>query len=315
MRSLTKLSPLCILLVLLSTSSGIADDQQLVSFRIVHADAQTVFQVAQTMLADHENVRLAVDPKSNSVLMKGSKESIEVLRTVIARIDTAPQELEVTIFLIRHKKASDLVPLIENILQQQMASQDVRMSTDDSLNTLIVSAPKEKIELISPLVDSLDQSIEENRQAKNGKIENCVVRITWLIDADPEIEARYRQPNPTLEKLVTAMGTNKVMKLPRSLTEMQSVVKASTTNGTKFSSSTNRDVNSVSIAATVKGTLQLASDGKTYELELDLEMQNGTSKVKTGTKLNLPKNHPVAFNLSDVGDLKSAAVVQLLDSN
>lgn len=318
MKSLTKLSPLCILLVLLATSSGIADDEHMVSFRIAHADAGSVYKVAEAMLADHANVRLALDTKSNSIFIKGSKESIEVLRSVVESVDTPPQKLEIMMFPLKHNHASDLLPLIKTVLQQQMANEDIRMSTDPSSNTLVVSAPKKKLELISQLVEKLDQPIEEGRQAKNGIVENCVVRITWLIDADPEIEARYRQPNPTLEKLVTAMRTNKVMKLPRSLTEIQSVVKAgafSTTGGTKFSSSTNRDVNSVPIAATVRGTLQLAPDGKSYELELDLEMQNGASKVKTGTQLNLPKNHPVAFNLSDVGDLKSAVVVQLLDSN
>lgn len=60
------------------------------------------------------------------------------------------------------------------------------------------------------------------------------------------------------------------------------------------------------------GEVDQSPSGK-YEISVSLTLvTDGTQKV--GSTIVLPKNHPVAFSISDVGEFKSAAVVEIPDS-
>ncbi|MFI2809996.1 MULTISPECIES: type II secretion system secretin GspD [Microbulbifer] len=176
------------------------------------ASAKEVKQVLSELLQsggkqanEAQPLRIAVDERSNSVLLTGDPVTRQQLKNVIMRLD---QPLEgdgnTAVIYVQYAKAADLKPILEGMSgsiqktekDQQAADVEVSIQVNESLNSLVLTAPPALLETMKGVIAKLDV-----RRAQ-VLIEAIIVEVTegtgnelgirWIAGASDDVVAGFR---------------------------------------------------------------------------------------------------------------------------
>jgi general secretion pathway protein D len=138
------------------------------------ADAKTIITVLEKLLPKQtsgqqnqsdSSFNLAVDERSNSVLMTGDQVTRQQIRSLIKRLDQPLQGIGNThVIRVQYANAVDLVPLLESVsgsIQKdakttRITNTDVSIQAHEQLNALVISAPPSLLTTIRGVVAELD---------------------------------------------------------------------------------------------------------------------------------------------------------------
>lgn len=143
--------------------------------RLEHASASEIVSILGSLEPQRgqdagrgSGARLAADTRSNSVLIRGGRESVLHMRTLIANLDT-PLEREgnTRVIYLRYANADELVNILQNASDALMETGDgkdaaagngrkVTFQADPNTNSLILTGPPGPLDEIGQITRQLD---------------------------------------------------------------------------------------------------------------------------------------------------------------
>lgn len=138
------------------------------------SDAKTVITVLEKLLPkqtsgqqnqSNSSFNLAVDERSNSILMTGDQVTRQQIRSLVKRLDQPLQGIGNThVIRVQYANAVDLVPLLESVSgsiqkdakTKRITNTDVSIQAHEQLNALVISAPPSLLATIRGVVAELD---------------------------------------------------------------------------------------------------------------------------------------------------------------
>ncbi|WP_193164163.1 type II secretion system secretin GspD [Microbulbifer hainanensis] len=114
---------------------------------------------------DVQPLRIAVDERSNSVLLTGDPVTRQQLKNVIHRLDQPLSgDGNTAVVYVQYANASDLKPILEGMSgsiqktekDQQAADVEVSIQVNESLNSLVLTAPPALLETMKGVIAKLD---------------------------------------------------------------------------------------------------------------------------------------------------------------
>jgi len=140
---------------------------------IVFADAKEIINVVNKLLPQKGGtgdqstsaLNLAVDERSNSILMTGDPVTRQQIRELIKRLDQPLQrEGNTQVILVQYANANDMVPLLQSISgsvqkgakEQGITDVDVSIQAHEQLNALVITAPPSLLNTMRGVVKQLD---------------------------------------------------------------------------------------------------------------------------------------------------------------
>ncbi|MDP5209062.1 MULTISPECIES: type II secretion system secretin GspD [unclassified Microbulbifer] len=206
---------------------------------LLFASAKEVKQVLNELLQsgggkqagrEVQPLRIAVDERSNSILLTGDPVTRQQIKTVIGRLD---QPLDgdgnTAVVYVQYANAADLKPILEGMSgsiqnaekDQQAADVEVSIQVNESLNSLVLTAPPALLETMKGVIAKLDV-----RRAQ-VLIEALIVEVTegttnelgisWIAGADDNVVAGWNNtagvdaegnPNPFSLPISSLTGLN-----------------------------------------------------------------------------------------------------------
>ena len=149
--------------------------------RLQHASASEVVRILGSLAGQGQQQgqasappRLAADPRTNSVLIRGDRESRLRMRTLIANLDTPLERQGNTrVIYLKYANAKDLVSILENVNEAQRDDEqggggsggggggggdadEVSIQADENTNALIVTGPPGRLRSLASIVRQLD---------------------------------------------------------------------------------------------------------------------------------------------------------------
>lgn len=132
-----------------------------------YGDAKEVVNVLNSLLPKqgdpNMNLNLAVDERSNSVLLTGDPVTRQQIRLLMNKLDQPLEKNGNTqVFRIQYATAKDLLPIIESFTSKSGgksaggAEADFSIQVHEQLNALIITAPPPLMKTIRGVVDQLD---------------------------------------------------------------------------------------------------------------------------------------------------------------
>ncbi|WP_299942891.1 type II secretion system secretin GspD [uncultured Microbulbifer sp.] len=206
---------------------------------LLFASAKEVKQVLNDLLQsgggkqagrEVQPLRIAVDERSNSILLTGDPVTRQQIKTVIGRLD---QPLDgdgnTAVVYVQYADAADLKPILEGMSgsiqnaekDQQAADVEVGIQVNESLNALVVTAPPALLETMKGVIAKLDVRraqvliealIVEVREGTNNEL-----GISWIAGAGDNVVAGWNNtagqdaegnPNPFSLPLSSLTGEN-----------------------------------------------------------------------------------------------------------
>lgn len=119
--------------------------------------------------ATADKLAVSVDPRSNSLFVSASPETMAVVREVIKRMDTQEQAVtgDVRLFQLKHARASSLATTLTQFFTAKEAADALTVSAnqrrvkatvlaDDRVNTILVTGGKEAFDFVERVLPQLD---------------------------------------------------------------------------------------------------------------------------------------------------------------
>lgn len=313
-------SLLLVALLLAIPSRGYCQDGQ--GFEVIaleFVDAEEIHELV-VGLAQGDAPRIVVDRRLNRIYAQGHPNSIKMLRQLVAEVDIAKPKTEtnsqIKIFQLAHAAAQDVALVIGNLATRQQAD-SLRLSVDENANSLIVSGTQAELDVLEKLIARIDQA-GARKQVDIGEPENVIVRVSWLVDStnigSDTVRNALRDTLPEHQNLASALAAPNDAASMKSLTASETSVQINPANqrANQFDNTSMRNIQNEMHIMSAKGHVRQAANGK-YELEISLDLMKNKVNLSVGSTITLPKNHPVAFSVTDVGDFRSVAVVEILD--
>lgn len=176
------------------------------------ASAKEVKQVINELLQgggkqagnDVQPLRIAVDERSNAILLTGDPVTRQQLKKVIERLDQPLSgEGNTAVVYVQYASAADLKPILEGMSgsiqktekDQQIADVEVSIQVNEELNALVLTAPPSLLETMKGVIAKLDV-----RRAQ-VLIEAVIVEVTegtgnklgvkWIAGNDDDVFAGF----------------------------------------------------------------------------------------------------------------------------
>ncbi len=120
---------------------------------------------ASTSSGQPHPTSLAVDERSNSILMTGDPVSRKQIRALIQRLDQPlAGDGNTQVIFLQYARATQLVAILESVSgsltkaekDQRLAQADISIRADESLNSLIITAPPSVLSTIKGVIAKLD---------------------------------------------------------------------------------------------------------------------------------------------------------------
>ena len=112
---------------------------------------------------------VAVDPRSNSLIVSASPENLLVIKEVLKQVDTKDlaETDNMRLYTLKHARASNLAAVLQQFLRAKRASESLGVNAseramqvavipDDRVNTLLVTGSKENFDVIDRIIQQLD---------------------------------------------------------------------------------------------------------------------------------------------------------------
>ncbi len=125
--------------------------------------------VEKSLNAQAQQVKVMVDPRSNSLVLSGDSGSVEAASQIIQQLDTRSdvQPRELRIIELKQGEANTLAPMVTTLVTEMVKDQrgpeyvpQTKVVPDAAANRLIVTGPKDELKTLSSVVDQLDQAPE-----------------------------------------------------------------------------------------------------------------------------------------------------------
>lgn len=136
------------------------------------ASAQELIQTLSKLIpntsgqqAQPNQINLAVDERSNSILMTGDPITRQQIRALVERLDQPlAGEGNTQVIFLQYARATQLVPILESVSgsvtrgekDQRLTQADISIRADESLNSLIITAPPSVLSTIKGVIAKLD---------------------------------------------------------------------------------------------------------------------------------------------------------------
>ncbi|WP_165698729.1 secretin N-terminal domain-containing protein [Bremerella volcania] len=152
-----------VLQVLASMQEPQEDEASIRRFDLKHADAATVLLVAGTHLGIPENetsgidITITTDTTGKRLYAVGSEEKLKRLDSLIQVVDV-PEETEDTPIektLVSHPVGGDNLQVVYDVLQTILADKSLRLSMQDSSNSIVALADADTHQLIRDTIEEL----------------------------------------------------------------------------------------------------------------------------------------------------------------
>ena len=149
-------------------------------------------------------VSLAVDERSNSILMTGDPVTRQQIRALVERLDQPlAGDGNTQVIFLQYARAVELVPILESVSgsvakgekDQRLAQADISIRADESLNSLIITAPPSVLSTIKGVIAKLDV-----RRAQ-VLVEALIVEVNEDLSRDLGIEWRSNNSDGEAESL------------------------------------------------------------------------------------------------------------------
>lgn len=136
--------------------------------RLEHASADEVAQVLETLQEGgregQPGPRVAVDARTNSVLIRGDEATRLEMRMLVANLDTPlVRDGDTRVRYLHYADAEEMVTILENLSQLQgeegeggPGQREVVIQADASTNALIIQAPPDRMQSIDAVIRQLD---------------------------------------------------------------------------------------------------------------------------------------------------------------
>ena len=116
-----------------------------------------------------DKLAVSVDPRSNTLFVSASPETMAVVREVIKRVDTQEQAQagDVRLFALKHARASSLATTLTQFFTAKQAADSLTVNAnqrrlpatviaDDRVNTILVTGGKEAFDFVERILPQLD---------------------------------------------------------------------------------------------------------------------------------------------------------------
>ena len=168
-----------------------------------YANAQDVYQSIQKVMphatGQHDNgqlgLNIAVDRRSNSLLLSGDPMVRKQVKKLIERLDQPlPSQVVTQVVKLSYANAKDLVPILKSVKgsvaasakDQSFKASDVQIEVDASTNSLVITAPRVLLQTMLQVIANLDvRRSQVLVQAVIVEVNNEVARslgIRWQSD-------------------------------------------------------------------------------------------------------------------------------------
>lgn len=145
-------------------------DSEIEMIRLEHASADEVARVLETLRTAQGEQQpassVAVDARTNSVLIRGDQETRVRMRTVIANLDSPlVREGDTKVRYLRYANAENMVNILKNMREVQGTEgesdgdsddSDVFIQADAATNSLVIQAPPSRMQAIESVIRQLD---------------------------------------------------------------------------------------------------------------------------------------------------------------
>jgi type II secretion system protein D len=138
-------------------------------------------EVSATLGSAEQNaLTVTVDTRTNSLLVGGTTQYVELAGSVIKELDASPaQERQTKIYRLRNAQATDIQTALRSFLDQErqtiasalgadglgaahkLLEQEVAIVAEETTNTLLLSASPRYFKAISDMIDELDQPLPQ----------------------------------------------------------------------------------------------------------------------------------------------------------
>ncbi|AMX04145.1 type II secretion system protein GspD [Microbulbifer thermotolerans] len=149
-------------------------------------------------------LRIAVDERSNSVLLTGDPVTRQQLKNVIHRLDQPlTGEGNTAVVYVQYANAADLKPILEGMSgsiqktekDQQAADVEVSIQVNESLNSLVLTAPPSLLQTMKEVIAKLDvrraQVLIEAIIVEVSEGTTSELGIKWIAGADDDVFAGF----------------------------------------------------------------------------------------------------------------------------
>ena len=135
--------------------------------------------VEKSLNAQSQQVRVQVDPRSNSLVISGSSEAVEAAWKMVQELDTRGDVglRELKVIELKSSDANSLTPMVNNLFQEMLHDQkgsdyvaQTKIIPDAVANRLVVTGPREEVEQLAALVSRLDNSPQQAPGARVFKL-------------------------------------------------------------------------------------------------------------------------------------------------
>jgi type II secretion system protein D len=156
----------------------VADDVNIETITLKTARAQDVATALAGALPKNVKVAVTPVPRSNSIILTGSREAVAFAVEQIAKLDEEPVRSGLAFRRIRLQAAdaADVRFTVEQLLQarpRQSADPQARIDATRGDNTISIYAPADQIAEIEKIIAELDQPSSEDRVTEFVKLEHA----------------------------------------------------------------------------------------------------------------------------------------------
>ncbi len=172
-----------------------------------YASAKSVVELTNKLLPknqgkgpESQSVTLAVDDRSNSVLLTGDPSSRQQIRNLIKRLDQPLSgEGNTQVIYLNYANAKDMAPILESISGSVLKSEkdnanakvEVNIQADESLNALVITAPPALLNTMKGVIAKLDvrraQVLVEALIVEIGTDLGDSLGIEWRSNSDNDL--------------------------------------------------------------------------------------------------------------------------------
>lgn len=134
------------------------DEAPIEMIRLRQADAAEVAQVIQSMEIAPPNAKVSTDRRSNALLVSGPEAFRKQVRVLVARLDAQRDTLVNQVVQVNYADAAALSDVVlRSFSNEGSPGQGVRIVPEPQTNSLLISAPQDKIGPIIAMIRHLDK--------------------------------------------------------------------------------------------------------------------------------------------------------------
>jgi hypothetical protein len=276
---------------------------ELVVFGLKHANAAEVSRVLSDLYGINSNdprvstIRVAVDPRANSVVVSAPSSRIDEIRALIARLEDSPlnaaSQRHLRVFPLHFAEPDKA---LESALQLVMP-ENGQFTIDRVRKQIIISTKDDAVlKQAEELLARLDQA------PAMRSTDDVQVRIVWLVQGRTE---DFGPPPDDIKDVVPALAKLGIEK-PR--LAAQTIVNA--TPSTQFSASGTVKLGE-SVQLSVTGQYVDRPDAASLQITIHARNPGGVI-CDLSTNISAPMRHLVVLGVTPTRDMSSIFVVQVL---